>query len=95
MNAYGVRPEWGLVKAQNKAKKDVFASCTEKTAVQVCIIILYLVDVSFEYLHVVPLSLYQGNQYMMLIVVYFSQLKINHDVHEFILDSGTVANSKL
>jgi hypothetical protein len=24
--------------------------------------------------------------------VYFRRLKINHDTHEFILDSGTVAN---
>jgi hypothetical protein len=28
----------------------------------------------------------------MLIGVYFSQVKINHDSHEFILEFGTVAN---
>jgi hypothetical protein len=75
MHAYRGRPEWGSVKAQNEAMKDVFARCPEKIAVQLCIIILYLVVASFEYLHFVPLSLYQGNQYMMLIVVYFSQVK--------------------
>jgi hypothetical protein len=29
----------------------------------------------------------------MLIYVYFRRLKINHDSHEFILESGTVANT--
>jgi hypothetical protein len=29
---------------------------------------------------------------MILIDVYFRRLKINHDCHEFILESGTVAN---
>jgi hypothetical protein len=28
-----------------------------------------------------------------LIGVYFRRLKINHDFHEFILESGTVANT--
>jgi hypothetical protein len=30
---------------------------------------------------------------MILIGVYFRRLKINHDSHEFILESGTVANN--
>ncbi len=30
---------------------------------------------------------------MLLIAVYFRRLKINHDLHEFILESGTIANS--
>jgi hypothetical protein len=30
---------------------------------------------------------------MILIDVFFYRLKINHDSHEFILESGTVANS--
>jgi hypothetical protein len=29
---------------------------------------------------------------MLLIAVYFRRIKINHDSHEFILESGTVAN---
>jgi hypothetical protein len=45
MHAYGVRPEWGSVKAQNEAMKNVFARCPEKTAVQVSIIIKCLVVV--------------------------------------------------
>jgi hypothetical protein len=28
-----------------------------------------------------------------LIAAYFSQVKLNHDVHEFIHDSGTVTNN--
>jgi hypothetical protein len=43
-----MRPEWGSVKAQNEAMKDIFARCPEKTAVQVCIIINCLVVVSFN-----------------------------------------------
>ncbi len=88
----GVRPEWGSVKAQNEVMKDIFARSPEKTAVQVCVITVYFVVVSFKYLHVVPLSLCQGNQYTILVAVFFRRLKIDHDVHEFILDSGTVAN---
>jgi hypothetical protein len=75
MHAYGVRLEWGSVKVQNEAMKDVFARCLEKTAVQVCIIIIYLVVVSVKYLHIVPLSLYRRNQCTILIAVYFSQVK--------------------
>ncbi len=39
-------------------------------------------------------SLHQGDQDIILIAVYFRRLKINHDVYEFKLDSGTIANSK-
>ncbi len=31
--------------------------------------------------------------FMILIGVYFRRLKINHDSHDFILESGTVANT--
>jgi hypothetical protein len=48
MHAYGVRPEWGSVKAQTEAMKDVIARCPEKTTVQVYIIIICLVVVSFN-----------------------------------------------
>jgi hypothetical protein len=48
MHAYGVRPEWGSVKALNEAMKDIFARCPEMIAVQVCIIIMCLVVVSFN-----------------------------------------------
>ncbi len=37
------------------------------------------------------ISVFRENQYVILIAVYF-RLKINHDIHEFTLDSGTVAN---
>ncbi len=72
--------------------KDVFARCPKKTAVQVCIIVVYLVIASF--------SIYMSYQYPCIretntrywLLFIFCRLKINHDVHEFILDSGTVAN---
>jgi hypothetical protein len=37
----------------------------------------------------------QGIWFAILIDVYLRRLKINHDTHEFILESGTVANSYL
>jgi hypothetical protein len=43
--------------------------------------------------HIVLLFLHQGNCYIILIDVIFCRLKINHDSHEFILESGTIANS--
>jgi hypothetical protein len=39
------------------------------------------------------LFLHPGNLIRILIGVYFRRLKINHDTHEFILESGTIANS--
>jgi hypothetical protein len=48
MYAFGVRPECGSVKAQNEAMKDIFVRCPEKNAVQVCLIIICLVVVSFN-----------------------------------------------
>jgi hypothetical protein len=33
------------------------------------------------------------NWFTLLIAVYFCRLKMNHDSHEFILESGTVANN--
>jgi hypothetical protein len=56
--AYGVRPEWGSVKAQKEAMKDIFVRCPEKTIVQVCIIIMCLVIMSFlsTYCTTIPVS---------------------------------------
>jgi hypothetical protein len=39
------------------------------------------------------LFLHPGNLIRILIGVYFRRLKINHDTHEFILETGTIANS--
>jgi hypothetical protein len=39
------------------------------------------------------ISCIQGNWLIILIGVYFRRLKIKHDSHEFILESGTVANN--
>jgi hypothetical protein len=40
MHARKERPEWGSVYARNETMKDVFARCHEKTAVQVCTLII-------------------------------------------------------
>jgi hypothetical protein len=87
-------PEWGSVNALNEAMKDVFARCPEKTAVLVCIIIMCLVVVSFNiYISYHHPCIRETNTWYWLLFI-FRRLKINHDVHEFILDSGTIANKK-
>ncbi len=56
--------------------------------------VMHLSSCVFTYSCIVLLFLYLGK----LIrntdwCLFFRRLKINHDVHEFILDSGTVANN--
>jgi hypothetical protein len=43
MHAHRERPEWGSVYARNEAMKDIFGRCHEKTAVQVCTLLLCMV----------------------------------------------------
>jgi hypothetical protein len=71
--------------------KDVFARCLEKTAIQVCIIVIYLVmhRLVSTCCTSIPVS---GKPIHNIDCCYFHRLKINHGVHEFILDSGTIAN---
>ncbi len=94
MHAHRERLEWGWVWAWNEAMKDVFARCLKKIAVQVCIVIIghpcllsLCIHISCFY------SCMQGIWFVMLIGVYFRKLKINYDTHDFILESGTIANS--
>jgi hypothetical protein len=89
----------GSVFACNEAMKDVLARCCKKVAVQVCtthdyVFCLYnsvysidmpcIVSTTGELIHVTDCCLY-----------IFRRLKINHDSHEFILESGTVANTHM
>ncbi len=50
-----------------------------------------LFDYSVFYYLLLPF-LHLGDWFVILIGAYFCRLKINHDVHDFILDSGIVAN---
>jgi uncharacterized paraquat-inducible protein A len=71
--------------------KDVFVRSFKKTAVQVCTVNYVQL---FSYNHIsYYYSCIQGCWFIILIVVYFRRLKINQDSHEFILESGTVANN--
>ncbi len=71
--------------------KDVFARCLKKTAVQVCIVTLCIMPIIlYSHNWIFP---FQGIGFAILIGVYFCRLKVNHDTHEFILESGTIANS--
>jgi hypothetical protein len=59
--------------------------------VQYLICICHLV---ISCIHVMcAISCIQGIWFVILIVFIFAGFKINHDSHEFILESGTVANS--
>jgi hypothetical protein len=61
--------------------KDIFARWFKKTAVQLCTVnIMHLSSCNIMYSHI-------------MLVFIFGRLKINHDSHEFILESGTVANN--
>jgi hypothetical protein len=74
--------------------KDVFTRCSKKMAVQVCTVVLY------AHSHVMSCVLVICLQFLMFketdsqywLVFIFRRLKINHDSHEFTLESGTVAN---
>jgi hypothetical protein len=74
--------------------KDVFARCLEKTAVQVCIIVvsLSLHRLVSTYRTSIPVSGKPKHDIYCFFI--FRRLKINHDIHEFILDSGTIVNRK-
>jgi hypothetical protein len=105
MYAHKERPGWDSVYAQNEAIKDVFPRCLKKSAVQVCTLTIMHCR---PYLHVLTYydSLCSIFSIRLSVAIpvsrrlicninwrLFSRLKINHDVHEFILDSGTVANN--
>jgi hypothetical protein len=47
----------------------------------------------YMHLRFMLLSLHPGNLIRNIDWYLFSQVKINHDVREFILDSGTIANT--
>jgi hypothetical protein len=74
--------------------KDIFARCFKKTAVQVCTVIICNCCLVMSCIHVsCYYSCIQRYCFIILIGVYFCRFKINHESHEFILESDTVANS--
>jgi hypothetical protein len=86
-----------------KAMKDVFARCSKKTAVQVCPKPYYVTarmkETCHEFFQCVTFVLLRLSCILelstILTVAYFHRLKINHDSHEFILESGTIANTNI
>jgi hypothetical protein len=95
--------ELSSVYAQKGTMKDVLARCLKKTDVQVCT----LSSVHVQFCNVTFTLLLHTYLLWPAIVVsfrvqlcmcnnrclFFRRLKINHESHEFILDSGTAANS--
>ncbi len=75
--------EPGSVYGQTGTMKDVLARCLKKTNVQVC-------TLPNVYMYC---SVMQHSCACIMTGVFFCRLKINHEPHEFILDSGTVANN--
>jgi hypothetical protein len=105
MHARQKGPEPRSVYIQKGAMKDVLARCLKKTDVQVCTLIsVYILFCSCRYSRscyictffwptiVVPLRV-QVCDCINNRCLFFCRLKINHDTHKFILDSGTVANT--
>jgi hypothetical protein len=75
--------------------KDIFARCSKKIAVQVCTSynnVFMSVQSPYVLLVCLEIILYPGLIHFTDCCL-FSQVKINHDSHEFILESGTVANN--
>jgi hypothetical protein len=75
--------------------KDVFVRCFKKTAVQVCTVIICSCRLVMSCIHVLchyflrsGILIHNNDK-----CLFFRRLKINHESHEFILESGTVANT--
>ncbi len=81
-------------KLQNEAMKDVLARCFKKTAVQVCTVIVCICRLVTSCIHILCCYfLHSGNLIHNIDwCLFFCRLKINHDSHEFILESGTIMN---
>ncbi len=85
------RLEGGSVQACNEAMKDIFVRCCKKMAVKVCTIHDYAFYLYSSVCSInVPCKI--SDLIYILTAVYFRRLKINYDSHEFIRESGTVAN---
>ncbi len=105
MHARKKGPELVSVYTQNQAMKDVLARCHKKNDVQVCTLtIMHCCPVTVNIRAIatyvaflrskISISVYMyKSMTISLTDVYFRRLKINHDTHEFILDSGIVANN--
>jgi hypothetical protein len=79
--------------------KDVFARCFKKIAIQEdrysSMYSNYCAFTPYILMHSRIMLLFQGILFIILISVNFHRLKINHDTHEFILESGTIMNTYL
>jgi hypothetical protein len=89
-----------------EAHEDVFAMCLMRAYVQVCTLTIVYILFCNSNIHTLlrkylffynqqlqSLCMYKFFVTVLLQVFFFRRLKINHESHEFILDSGTVANS--
>ncbi len=79
--------------------KDIFARCFKKTPVQVCTVIICSCRLAMSCVHVscycfLHLGMLIHNTDWCLFLV-FRRLKINHESHEFILQSGTIVNNHI
>jgi hypothetical protein len=82
-------PEQGHEGHVREVPQEDHGSSMYSNYMQLCVVVELLIMHS----RIVLLFLYQGNWYIILIGVYFRRLKINHDSHEFILETGYVANN--
>jgi hypothetical protein len=82
-------PERGHEGLIHEVPQEDHCSIMYSNYMKFCVVVILLIMHS----RIVLLLLYQGNWYIILNGVYFRRLKINHDSHEFILESGTVANN--
>jgi hypothetical protein len=105
MHARKKGPEPGSVYTQSEAMKDIFARCHKKTDVQVCTLtIIYYCSVTVNIQAIATYATFLRSAIFISMYVqecdcninrclFFYRLKINHDTHEFILFSGTIANT--
>ncbi len=99
----GMGAEPGSVCGQKGTMKDVFARCLKRADFQVCTLIVYMLFYNAYLSLTTYVPFFTINNHVPLhgqvfcdcirTGVYFLQVKINHESHEFLLDSGTVAYS--
>jgi hypothetical protein len=76
--------------------KVVFARCFKKMAIQVCtvlVIIMCFCLYNTVCLPSIPYNYLYPESCFTLLITVILQIKINHDSHEFILESCTIVNS--
>jgi hypothetical protein len=100
----GMVAEPGSVCGQKGTMKDIFARCLKRADVQVCTLSCVYINLPCKSILAtyVPFFVTINDCHPLarmsfcdciITGVYFPRLKINHESHEFILDTGTVANN--